>query len=101
MTGENEVFSCTRSISLATCRRPFWMTARVTGSRAIQSNLPLGRRSADVDDEIAQPVDVGGRARIDQDRGVELRDDRRTGDRGADRQPVAAVDRRVEPLPAK
>ena len=43
------------------------------------------RRSADGDDEIAQPVDGGGGARIDQDSGIELRDDRRTGDCGADR----------------
>src|SRR6266576_2203189 len=95
ITGEKDVFSCTRSISLAIWRRPLWMTARVTGSSAM--DILSGGLGADGDDDIAEPVDGGGGARIDQDRGVELGHDRRSLDCGADRQAVATENRRVEP----
>jgi hypothetical protein len=36
MIGENDVFSCARSISLATITRLLWTTASVTGSMVIR-----------------------------------------------------------------
>jgi hypothetical protein len=52
---------------------------------------------ADGDHEVAQGIDDGGRAGIDQDSGVELGDDGWPGHGGADRQRIADVERRVEP----
>ena len=56
---------------------------------------------ADGDDEIADGIDDGDGAGIDQDGGVELGHDGRSRDHGTDRQPVAAIDRRLEPCAGK
>ena len=71
ITGEKDVFSCTRSISLQTCFRPFSMTASVTGSSGIDRTFGL-RLCSDVDDEVAELVDLRPRAWINDDRRIRL-----------------------------
>src|SRR6185295_18756213 len=88
MTGEKEAFSWTRSISLATRMSPLWMTVRVTESSSIASHRH---------DQVAPLVDPRARARVDQGRRVELLDQRRAVEPLAGPEPLAPVDRRLEP----
>src|SRR5437764_3089994 len=99
ITGENEVFSWTRSISLATCRRPFWITASVTGS-SVMSHLP---KSPVVgpdplpNHQIPQAVDDNGCAGVDDNRRIGLLDNRRTGERRPSPEGSPVEDRGLEP----
>src|SRR5438876_2225972 len=106
MIGENDVFSCVRSISLVTIIRLLWATASVIGS--------IGRASAaavkglftrsfpvsacDADDQIAERVDTRAIAGIENSRRVELLDDRRSGDFIARDERFAREHRRVVPF---
>src|SRR5215510_6034411 len=102
ITGEHAARSNVRSISLATCCKPFCTTTSVTGSIAMLSaSRYLSRRrsaeGADGDLEIAQRVDANPIARLDDRRRIELFHDRRPLELGADTELLAAVDRRVVP----
>src|SRR5215475_8378188 len=101
MTGEKAARSNVRSISLATCWRPFWITTRVTGS--IASMVPdyprapgsRRRRCADRDLEVAEGVDPDAIRGLDHRGGVELLHDRRARQGGPGQQVLAPVDGRV------
>src|SRR5215470_9363730 len=102
ITGENAARSKVRSISLATCCKPFCTTTSVTGSIAMlsASRYRLRRGSAegaDRDLEVAERVDADVIAGLDDRRRVELFHDRRPLELGADPELLAAIDRRVLP----
>src|SRR6185436_3876787 len=110
MTGENAARSKVRSISLATCCRPFCTTTKVTGSIAsiILSPSPLrgedrvrGRETscqpADGDLEVAERIHTHPVPRLDHGGGIELLDDGRPGELGPDAELLPPVHRRVAP----
>ena len=83
MTGEKAEREKAMSISLQTCRRPAWITARVSGSRP---RLPLGegwrtlRRRCDRDPRLPMASTARRRPGLDHGGGVDLLDDRRALD---------------------
>src|SRR5947208_6809874 len=108
MIGEKDVFSCARSISLATMTRLLCTTASVTGSRLIPGVGLVTVREAESmrnvalrmqrDDEIAERVNLRAIARLDDRRRIELFDDGGPRDRIARSQSLAPQDRRVDPF---
>src|SRR5215510_16095443 len=103
ITGEHAARSEVRSISLATCCKPFCTTTSVTGSIAMLSASVRisGRRKsaegADGDLEVAERVDADVVAGLDHRRRIELLHDGGALELGADSELLAAVDRRLVP----
>src|SRR5690606_29164256 len=101
MTGENAVFSWTRSISVQTCCRPFSMTVRSTGSIAIFVSLQPSTCSVEavhLDEDIAKVVDAAARAGVDDQRCIHLFDDGRPLELRSRREKITAIDVSFNPL---
>src|SRR5512147_2086997 len=98
ITGLNAARQNARSISLHTCCRPFWITARVTGSIVLAvASITAPPRRSHRHDQVAEPVALHGAARLDERGAVELLDHRRPVEACPRGQALAPVDRRVDP----
>src|SRR5436190_7010319 len=89
ITGLKAARQNARSISLQTCCRPFWITARLIGSRALMGRLVYG------DEEVSSVIHRGAIARLEHGGAIELLDDRRAGELPG--QAFAPMDRRLRP----